>query len=531
MTTPMKSLVSHIILLLVIVLSLPTACYGQFFSSSQAPNPTVFLPATINDENNPHWARDMYCHFLFKSLRDSAYVDDIKHATFDYRSTSEASLQVYYANNHVVFFQPAFGIQVNTSVNKDLFLFLDSCRRSSNLMIQKIPNSWYRLRPCVRLREANFGMLRTSSNYASNYSSSPSNSFPSHFGVSGWLTGMVMSCLNPWHADTILSRAYQHGWFNILSGAAWSSDVDVTRQLGTVVFAELMSLPRFRNRLISLRQHTSQLLNIDRNSSTIDQLLSNDTLTHKLSSLIPAIQGESDGSFQSDMSRYLALSPLRDSLSSNDLLGASYMDFENPMDAFQPIIPLAISPESTPYIYELLRLVESCCDVLCNQVKSRSQSRRRPFVVFNTAPFTLESPDELVDVNSYPSAHASKGLATALALTMIAPERRDTLLQAGYQYGLNRVISGTNWHSDVEAGRVIGCIALSLVASGSDFIDLLDHAQNEYRIIQDVVITDSPSIQVDPSQSEPPLFTIDGRRATPHSRGVLVSKGKKIVKP
>lgn len=531
MTLHMKSRVPHIILFLVIVLTLPNTCYGQFFTSAQAPDPTVFLPAPINDENNPHWARDMYRHFQSKSLRDSAYVNDIKLATYDYRSTNETALQNYYSNNHVKFYEPAFGIEVSSSVNKDLFLFLDSCRRSSNLMIKKIPNSWNRLRPCVRLREACFGMYRPSNYYAANYAQTPSNSFPSHFGTAGWLTGMVMSCINPWHADTILTRAYQFGWYNILSGGAWSSDVDVTRQLGTVVFAQLMSIPRFRSRLVVMRQKTSQLLNIDRSSATIDQLLSNDTLTHKLSALIPAIQGESDGSFQSDLSRYLALSPLRDSLAANDLLGASYMDIENPMDAFQPIIPLAISPEFTPNIYELLSLVESCCDVLCEQVKSQTPSRRRPFDVFNTAPFTLEDPSELRQLNSYPSMHASKGIATAIALSMIVPERRDTLLQAGYQYGLNRVICGTNWHSDVEAGRDVGCLAVSLVASGSDFIDLLERAQNEYRLIQDVIITDTPSIEADPSHTEQPLFTIDGRRATPQSRGVLVGRGKKIVKP
>ena len=531
MSVHMKSRLSHIILLLVIVLTMPTACYGQFFSSAQAPNPTVFLPAIINDENNPHWARDMYIHFQSKSLRDSAYIDEMKLATYDYRSTNETVLQGYYANNTVRFFQPAFGLQVNASVNRDIFLFLDSCRRSSSYMIKKIPDSWYRLRPCVRLREACFGMIRSSSNYAANYAAAPCYSFPSHFGTAGWLTGMIMSCVNPWHADTILTRAYRLGLYNVISGGAWSSDVDLTRQLGTIAFAQLMTIPRFRSRLATLRQQTSQLLNIDRNSSTIDQLLSNDTLTHKLSALLPAIQGESDGSFQSDLSRYLALSPLRDSLAANDLLGASYMDIENPMDAFQPVVQLAISPEYTPCIYELLSLVESCCDLLCEQVKSQTTFHRRPFDVFNTAPFTLEDPEELRQLNSYPSMHASKGLATALALSMIVPERRDTLLQAGFQYGLNRVICGTNWHSDVEAGRVVGCLAVSLVASGSDFIDLLEDAQNEYRLIQDVIITDTPSIEADPSHADPPLFTIDGRRATPQSRGVLVGHGKKIIKP
>lgn len=527
----MKSLALHIALLLAVILMMPALGHAQFFASSQAPNPTLFLEAPHSDENNPYWANDIYRHYQLKSYRDSAYVNDIKYASYDYRSTYETTLQNSYVNNHVKYFESAFGLVVNKSTNTDIFLFLDSCRMSSNLAVKKIPDSWLRLRPCVRLREANFGMLRASSSYAYNYSSSPSNSFPSPEATSGWLTGVVMSQLNPWHADTLLTRAYKHGWFRMVGGASWCSDIDRSRQLGSVVFAQLMSLPNFRHRLNLLRQKTAQLLNIDQSAATIDQLLMNDTLTHKLSSLIPNGYEESDGAFQSDMSHYLSQYSLRDSLFAGDLLGASYIDFENPMDAFQPVIAWAISPEATPYTYELLSLVESCCDVLCDQVKSRSSVHRRPFEVFSYAPFTLEDPEELRQTSSYPSSHASKGMATALALTMIAPEHRDTLLQAGYQYGLNRVICGTNWYNDVEVGRIVGCMALSLVAAGSDFIDLLDRAQNEYRSIQDVIITETPSLRSDPSHAEEPLYTIDGRRATPESRGILVGKRKKIFKP
>lgn len=527
----MKSPISHIVLLLLLVVTVIPNARAQYYTLSQAPDPTVFLPPLFNDENNPHWAYDMYRHYQSKSFRDSAYITDIKYVTYDYRSNYESTLQTYYANNHVRFFRSAFGLQVDKSVNNDLFYFLDSCRITSNLAVKKIPDSWYRLRPCVRLREANFGVFRPSSSFAHDYASSPSNSFPSPEASSGWLTGVLMSCLNPWHADTILTRGFQYGWFRMISGSSWSSDIDLSRQIGTVTFAQLMSMSRFRNRLLTLRKKTGQLLNIDYNPATIDQLLSNDSLTTKLASLIPDVCDENSGGFQSDLSRYLSLFSLRDSLEANDLLGSSYMDIENPMDAFQPIINLSISPQHTPYIYELLSQVESCCDVLCEHVKSRVTPRRRPFEVFNAPPFTLENPDDLLQVSSYPSAHASKGLATALTMMMIAPERRDTLLQAGYQYGLNRVICGTNWHSDVEAGRIVGCLAVSLVASGSDFIELLENAHEEYIMIRDAIITDTPLVEPDITPAEQPLFTIDGRRATPHSRGILIGHGKKIIKP
>jgi len=54
---------------------------------------------------------------------------------------------------------------------------------------------------------------------------------------------------------------------------------------------------------------------------------------------------------------------------------------------------------------------------------------------------------------SYPSGHATRGLAYALVLAELAPDRREALLAVGRQVGVDRVIGGVHYPSDIEAGQ------------------------------------------------------------------------------
>lgn len=526
----------------VITLILPISGHAQYFKANTAPNPTLFLWQPPADEINPYWGRDIYRHFQFKAYRDSAFYTDIYNANYDNKLLNELTLQSYYANFHVKFFQPAFELVVNKTTNRDIFFFLDSCRQSSNQMLSLIPQSWSRIRPCVRLREANFCMRSKALSYYYNYSTAPNQSFPSNECSAGWLTGLLMSTLNPWKADTIMSRAYRHGWCRQVSGGMWASDVDASRQLGTVAFANLMTLPNFRNRLRVLQQKTASLVRASNHipqrfsssptGPTIDELLSDDSLMTRLAATIPVIGDESDGAFQADLSYYMTMKSLRDSIDLVELLSSSVEDPEAPSFAYIGLLGVSIDPHKTPCIYKLMTSVENCCDILCQTIQDRSVQRRRPYELFGHDAVTLEDLDGLSHHSSYPSYHASAGLATALTLMMIVPEQRDTLLKMGYQFGANRVIAGTSWLSDLEAGRIAGCIAVGIVASGSDFLDLLEAAQIEYHERHDIVITENPTIRPDQEAKEDTqLFTIDGRPANSHSRGILVGKGRKYLKP
>lgn len=517
------------IVLLVMAMAGAPSGHAQLIEASFAVDPALYITAPSNDTNGSLYSRDYYRHFQVKAYRDSAYVASIKNTNYEYNATSQYTLLTYYINYHLKFFQPAFGLQLSRTVNKELCFFLDSCRISSYNVVSRIPATWSHIRPFVSLREGHFGFPRSALSYVNNYPYAPSSSFPSNESTFGWLTGIVMSCLNPWSGDSLAIYAHRHGWFREVSGGSWHSDIENSRLMGTATFAQLMSMPQFRERLLTMRRQTATLLNIvDSTYRTTDDLLTNETLLNQAAShLFPGFC-ESDGGFQSDMWQYMQLSSLVDSLPASAPFNATYIGLGSPSTAFEDIIQMNIDPNKTPFVYQLVNTLEQCCEQLCTRVQAPAQHARRPYELFNTHPITTEFGSELINGVSL---HASKSMARAFALMMLVPERRDTLLQMGYQYGMYRVIGGVDWYSEFEAGRSIANMAFALLASCGDFVELVGLAQDEYNYMQDPIITDLPGIAADAPETDQHWFTIDGRRATPSSRGVIVGRDQKILKP
>ena len=79
--------------------------------------------------------------------------------------------------------------------------------------------------------------------------------------------------------------------------------------------------------------------------------------------------------------------------------------------------------------------------------------RLRPFVFYREGTLIPEDEERERPTGSYPSGHSVRGWGMALVLSALNPERQDTLLRAGYEWGQSRVISGYHWQSDVDASR------------------------------------------------------------------------------
>jgi acid phosphatase (class A) len=89
-------------------------------------------------------------------------------------------------------------------------------------------------------------------------------------------------------------------------------------------------------------------------------------------------------------------------------------------------------------------------------------NRPRPFRQDARVTTCIERPTS----DSYPSGHAAFGMAAALLLADVVPERRAELLARGIEYGEQRVVGGVHFPSDVAAGRTAGTIiAAFLLAS------------------------------------------------------------------
>jgi acid phosphatase (class A) len=57
---------------------------------------------------------------------------------------------------------------------------------------------------------------------------------------------------------------------------------------------------------------------------------------------------------------------------------------------------------------------------------------------------------------AYPSGHSTWGMAEALLLAELEPDRREAILDRGRQVGFDRVLGGVHYPSDVDAGQRLG---------------------------------------------------------------------------
>ena len=107
----------------------------------------------------------------------------------------------------------------------------------------------------------------------------------------------------------------------------------------------------------------------------------------------------------------------------------------------------------------------------------------------------------------------------------VAPEKQDTILRRGYEYGENRMIVGYHWFTDIEATRQLASAFIANMHAGEGFCEMIRRARAEYleqtTAVQGVRRTDS-----DDGRS----YRLNGAPATEATRGLVIRDGQKIVR-
>ena len=194
---------------------------------------------------------------------------------------------------------------------------------------------------------------------------------------------------------------------------------------------------------------------------------------------------------------------------------------ENFSDAFG----MDISPEGTPDIYKVVANSLKTTSNACSKCKTH-YFRERPYQYFKEeSMFTGET----LGQTSYPSSHSAKGWMLGLLLGEINPSAQVELLVRGYEYGQSRVIVGAHWQSDVDAGRMVGSATFSRMHSDSTFTADLCAAKAEFkRIIGNDAVQDlNTEISVGETNQ---WYTIDGKRADDDTRGIVIGRGRKVLR-
>ena len=109
--------------------------------------------------------------------------------------------------------------------------------------------------------------------------------------------------------------------------------------------------------------------------------------------------------------------------------------------------------------------------------------RLRPYVFYREGTLIPRSEEGSRGSGSYPSGHTVRGWGLALVLAELNPERQDTLLKAGYEWGQSRVIAGYHWQSDVDASKLLSSATFARLQASPEYMEDFAAAQEELKAL------------------------------------------------
>ena len=137
-----------------------------------------------------------------------------------------------------------------------------------------------------------------------------------------------------------------------------------------------------------------------------------------------------------------------------------------------------INKEQTPALERLLSRAYKTGEQSAATVKSYYK-RQRPFVVMGeSAWYDADAQDA---TGSYVSATTAAGWAVGLVFAEMWPPLQNKILKKAFQFGEDRVISGSNFQSDVDGGYNSGAAAIAQAHQDAKLQQDIAAAREEYK--------------------------------------------------
>ena len=144
------------------------------------------------------------------------------------------------------------------------------------------------------------------------------------------------------------------------------------------------------------------------------------------------------------------------------------------LDRFTGVLGPAFTAETMPVTAALIEHVFQDGELAVLAAKA-AIARPRPYTVKpDLATFGHRS-----DSTSHPSGHATFGYLAATVLSRLVPGKRQALFAFAASYGENRMIAGTHFPSDLEAGKIAAAAIAEVLFRDPRFERDLDRATAE----------------------------------------------------
>jgi len=199
--------------------------------------------------------------------------------------------------------------------------------------------------------------------------------------------------------------------------------------------------------------------------------------------LLPPPPEEGSAAWELDMETAALYVAMEDEERKAQAVMDAELHFPEAVDAFNMVLDLKISEESTPMVYMILRRTLADAGLSTYAAKDHYK-RERPFMINGGPTCTPEEEEYLREDGSYPSGHTAIGWAWALILTELFPEQADVILKRGKEFGISRNVCNVHWHSDVVTGRMMGAAAVARLHANTDFLIDMETAVEEIQSLR-----------------------------------------------
>jgi len=199
--------------------------------------------------------------------------------------------------------------------------------------------------------------------------------------------------------------------------------------------------------------------------------------------LVPPPPEEGSAAFQLDQEMAAMYVASDDEARKEQATQDAVLTFPEATEAFNIVLDVKISEETTPHLYMILRRTLADAGLSTYAAKNHYQ-RARPFMLNNLPTCTPNEEAMLRKDGSYPSGHTAIGWAWALILAEVFPQQADVILERGKEFGISRNVCNVHWHSDVVYGRMMGATAVAMLHANTDFMIDLAAAKEEVKALK-----------------------------------------------
>ena len=184
--------------------------------------------------------------------------------------------------------------------------------------------------------------------------------------------------------------------------------------------------------------------------------------------------------FEQDFHMYQYGKTLRKTERGQQAIKDANTSTDNLLEVFSEAFGMTLSKENTPEIYKLISRMKEDAGSYATRCTKNKYMRTRPYALYNEPTSVPEAEEGLRNNGSYVSGHSATGIAVAMVLACINPERQNQLYKRGLDFGDSRWIVGFHHYSDVKAGQMVGALVLPALLNNEEFRTQLFKARAEF---------------------------------------------------